>query len=488
MRFALAIITGLALIFFVVIAALVPPVVPVPPKQDRVISYVTVLNPGKPLLPNQTIEIRGGVITAIRPAIASDPAPMCEGCIVMPGLIDSHVHFPPALLPGNQEIFALMYLAHGVTSVRDVGQADGSVPDLAARLNAGELAGPHMYRCGPVLEGDPPAWPTARVLRNKAEATQAVAELATSGVDCLKIYNEVSAEVYAGVVEAAARHGLPVIGHVPHKVGLKNVRDFEAQHMTGLPYVLRPRPAIGMDIAAEDVLAMEAGETRAALALALKNNVSFTPTLANFKLRLSAADPTRFPPPQALAHLPAFWGQGFKLVAGYPKTDAEIAVQQQVLPALKAQVRMAHEMGVPILAGTDTLMPFVLPGDALWRELDELADALESPEVALIAATAINGQAIAAGRIGVIQGGARADLLMLGDDPRQDLTALKNWRFVMTDGRLYSRADVVAGLAAFKAHFAGAFYRTLMDGMIGLVADLYQSANAADQAQDPLKH
>ncbi|MGB0921008.1 MAG: amidohydrolase family protein [Alphaproteobacteria bacterium] len=458
---------------------LAPPEVAVPPQQDQVFAHVTVLNPGERPLHDYTVEVKGGNITGLRPSIEADPVGECTGCWVMPGLIDAHVHFPPAVLRGNQEIFALLYLAHGVTTIRDVGQADGSVVDLAEKLNGGTLAGPRMYRCGPVLEGDPPAWPTARVLHTAAEATQAVDELAAGGVDCLKLYNEIGPKVYEAIAVAAKRHELPLIGHVPHKVGLRNVRYFEAQHMTGLPYVTRPRPPVGDDVAFVDVLAMDGAEINGALAVAKRNNVSFTPTLANFKLRLSASDPTRFPPPTALATLPAFWQQGFRLVAGFPKTETGIAQQQAMYPALVAQVRQAREMNIPILAGTDTLMPYVIPGDALHRELAALQEPLGSAEAALTAATLVNGRAIDDGNIGRIAVGARADLLLLSADPRDDLSVLKAWRTVIVDGRVYDPAFIASTLSTYQTYFDGWLYRALTSALVGLLASSYQSAEAA---------
>ena len=108
--------------------------------------------------------VRDGVIREVRPRLASDPEPVCTDCYAVPGLIDVHVHTPPRIVSGNQQLFALLYLAHGVTTVRDVGESESSVGELAARLNAASLVGPRMLRCGPVLDGDPPGWPVARVV------------------------------------------------------------------------------------------------------------------------------------------------------------------------------------------------------------------------------------------------------------------------------------------------------------------------------------
>ena len=129
-----------------------PEALPVSPQSDVVISGVTVINPGVERLSDHTIVVRDGLISEVRPRTPEDPEPICQGCYAMPGLIDAHVHTPPRIALGNQALFALLYLAHGVTTVRDVGASDASVASLARRLNRAELVGPRMLRCGPVLD------------------------------------------------------------------------------------------------------------------------------------------------------------------------------------------------------------------------------------------------------------------------------------------------------------------------------------------------
>ncbi len=116
---------------------LLPPNLPVPPQADLVITGVTVINPGIGREIDRTIVIHKGRIAAVGPRRAGDPAPVCPGCFAIPGLIDAHVHTPPWIAIGNQRFFALMYLAYGVTTVRDLGQSDASVRDLADDLNTG---------------------------------------------------------------------------------------------------------------------------------------------------------------------------------------------------------------------------------------------------------------------------------------------------------------------------------------------------------------
>ncbi len=457
----------------VVAQSLRPPPLTPPPQAGLVLADVTVVNPGADRHRHQTVVVDGDRIVEVRAVAIDDPKPICAGCFVLPGLIDAHVHTPPHVTLGNQELFALLHVAHGVTTVRDVGASDASVGELAQRLRRGELVGPRMQRCGPVLEGDPPAWPVAEVVTTPAQGRAAVHRLADEGVDCIKVYNEIRRDVFAAVSEAAAERDLPVLGHVPHDVGLAGVRDFESQHFTGVPYVRLPRPPVGWDIRNEDVLAMSTDDVEQALAIASANNVSFTPTLANFRLRLSASDPDRFPPPAAARWLPTFWTEAWDFIAGHPTTTEAIAHQVASRERLRQVAGRARALGIDVLAGTDTLMPWVVPGDSLHRELTELATAFGSNEAALESATSINAAHLAPGEIGRVAAGYRADLLVVPADPTVDLDALRAWRIVVADGRRYDRPQLDAWLHDYAEHFRSPFYSGIMNTVATVAAGAF---------------
>jgi hypothetical protein len=474
LRIALLSAGAIALALLLLFGRLSPAELPVPPYADVIISGVTVINPGIERLADYSIVVRGGRILEVRPGRPDDPTPLCSACYAVPGLIDAHVHTPPRVALGNQELFSLLYLAHGVTTVRDVGASEGSVAKLAARLNGGQLVGPRMFRCGPVLDGDPPGWPIATVVSGAESGAAIVDQLAEDGVDCIKVYNEMQPDAFAAVAAAAKRHALPLVGHVPHAVGLGQVSDFEAQHMTGVPYLSRPRPPLGWDLRDEDVLLLTDREIDAALQVARRQRVSFTPTLANFTLRLTASDPQRFPPSPGSRLLPEYWAGAWDLIAGHPSTHEAIERRLKTRPSMRALVRRAHQHGVDILAGTDTMMPWVVPGESLHLEMAALHEALGSAEAALAAATTVNGRHIAPGDLGVIAVGARADLLLTMQDPTEHLAALADWRVVFADGRRYDRSTVDAWLEGYRRHFRGGLYQDVVGTVVSFVVDRFE--------------
>ncbi len=453
--------------------ALLPPRLPVADKQDQILSGVTILNPGVAPLPNQSIVIEDGRIQDIRPRRADDPAPLCAGCYALPGLIDAHVHTPPRVAVGNQELFALLYLMHGVTSVRDVGQSDGSIGGLARRLKEGALVGPYMYRCGPIIESPPTSWPLAKVVSTAEEGRAAVADLADQGVDCIKVYNELTPEAFDAIAAAAKDAGLPLVGHVPHALKLDEISDFESQHFTGVPYLTRPRPPHGTDFRDEDVNAMGRAEVERVFAVAKENRISFTPILANLSLRLIASDPSRFPPTDGAQYLPAYWAGAWNLIAGHPNTEAAIRLRVATQPLNRALALAARNAGADVLAGTDTLMPWVIPGESLHLEIAALAQAFGDREAALAAATRVNGKHIAPGEIGFLEIGRRADILLLSEDPRADLSALRRFHVVIAGGRVYARQELEVWGRSYRDHFRGGYYAAVMGTIIGWVVGDY---------------
>jgi len=472
MRKTVSFVLSMTIGFFVVGCVSVPDL-PVPAREDIIIAGITVINPSTTRRTNHSIVVRDGIIREVRPRLASDPEPICANCYAVPGLIDAHVHTPPRIALGNQELFALLYLANGVTTVRDVGESEPAVAELATRLNEGSLVGPRMFRCGPVLDGDPPSWPVAETVPDEPTGQRIVDRLAREGVDCIKVYHELGREAFDAIAAAARHHGLPLVGHVPHAVGLDHVTDLEVQHMTGIPYLARPRPPFGWDIRDQDVLSLRDDEIEHALDIALRQRLSFTPTLANFSLRLTASDPVRFPPSEASRVLPEYWADAWDLIAGHPSTEEAIEQRLRLIPAMRSLVRRAHARGIDVLAGTDTLMPWVVPGDALHREMAELQEALGSAEAALAAATTVNGRHLAPGEIGVIAPGAHADILLVREDPTQRLSALREWRIVFAAGRRYDRETLERWVDDYRQHFHSWFQRHIMGTVTALAVGLF---------------
>ncbi len=432
-----------------------PPAVPVPPRENLTLSGVTLVEPGVRRLPDRRIEISEGRIARVERSASGAGGPFA-GAFVLPGLIDLHVHHPPAFALGERELFALLFLAHGVTSVRDAGGLLGSVEGHARRIEAGQVAGPRVFRCGPLIDGAPPTWFTSRVVTNAGEARKAVADLDAEGVDCIKVYNGVSYEAYAALREEAQVRGLPVIGHVPRALSIVQMGDAEIQHVMGLSRDWRP---------------VEPGRIAWYVEASRQQGAAHTPTLVAFAAnslpaeRAMEAASARLLPPH---HRQVLWNRERNpLVRALDHTRGAHAEQR--VAQMQSAVAALHAAGVPILAGTDTGNPFVVPGASLHRELRLLVESGLSPEQAWEAATTRAGEALRVAGLGRIEPGAPADLLVFRRDPTRDLSALDSLELVVADGRAYPVEALEVALVAQRAHFEGRLRAALAGSLARLL-------------------
>ena len=136
-----------------------------------------------------------------------------RGLWVLPGLIDMHVHGS-----SRADVPLALYVANGVTSIRDLGGPLAPLQLLRNELEAGKRLGPRLYFVGPILDGAPPAAPSISIIVDTAaRAASTVDFLIDQGVDAIKVYNGISAPVLQAIVERARHRSVPVVGHVPRR-------------------------------------------------------------------------------------------------------------------------------------------------------------------------------------------------------------------------------------------------------------------------------
>lgn len=463
-----------ALLTFVYFA-LQPPRLQTQEDTDLILSNVTIWNPGEDPQSGQTIAISDGQITKISPFRNDDPKSLCQNCFVMPGLIDAHVHMPPGLAIGNQELFSLLFLKHGVTAVRDVGQFDDSLNRLQTRIRNGDVIGPRIYRCGRILDGDPLSVPGAIPVENEKQGRKTVGDHFKNGVDCIKVYGNLSRDAYRGVVEEASKRGLPLLGHMPRALSIADVSNFEIQHYTGIPYLNKPAPK-NWAYKSRDLIDMGPDETANVIAVMKANDISFLPTNANGLSRLTVSDRQRFPPSPGLANLPEFWEVAWPSIVSHPETEEEIATELDALPYALGFVRAAHKAEIDVLAGTDVIMPYVVPGESMHQQLALLAEAFGSSDTALRAATFVNGKHIDRGKIGTLQIGAYADLLVFREGPPKNIAALSGYEYVISGGRLYHRDDLEVASRKYREHFRGSLYTSVMNSAYDYLSSDYDDS------------
>jgi hypothetical protein len=283
-----------------------------------------------------------------------------------------------------------------------------------------------------------------------------------------------SAEALDAIREAAAAVGVPVVGHAPHAVSLEAAGLRDLQHGTGVVRI--DREATGrLDFRYEDWRTVDAARIREAARISRAQDIAHTPTLVNARMRELLT--TRMGPggearlreaierDSGLRHLPRFWIDLWATLweAPYrPDDPSRRSAVEHFRGQLAAMTAELHAAGVRIHAGTDTLMPFVAPGSSLHGELADLRRAGIPASEVWAMATRRAGRFLADDGLGTLEPGAPADLIFLSADPRADLAHLARIEAVLSDGRLYRRAELDAGLARFDAHFQGRLYEGVM--------------------------
>ena len=407
--------------------------------------------------PDLTVLVDGSRITAIGPA-ASTPTPStariinARGKYLIPGLWDMHVH---TVVPTGRQLLGL-YVANGVTGVRDMGGDFATIRRWRSEIASGTLVGPRIVAAGPYLEGH--GSPIAHIeVHSPDDARRAVDSLASLGVDFVKVHSALPRETFfAAAREARARH-LALAGHLSRNVTVEEASDSgqrSLEHLLGFVNVCTPAESVAF--AAADPLRRTVFNTctsrdqRSVHAHLARNGTWVTPTLAT--AWEFAVLPKREVPGDSLSRfvsdsLRAYLVQIFDPPPALPP-DGDV-LGRRMFVKRRELIRALHEAGVPLLAGTDAPMRNVPPGFGLHEELAELTRSGLTPIEALRAATVEPARYFAAtDSLGTIAVGKLADLVLLDADPRADIGNARRVAAVLTRGRVYNRAALDRLLAS----------------------------------------
>ena len=442
-----------------------------PPEPGGLLHDVTLVVPGLGRVEGKSVVIDGDRIAGIAPAIPGE-APY-RGAYAFPGLVDAHVHFPGIALADEVPLHAFLYLAHGVTTVRNLGDTNGNASERArAGIDAGDFAGPRVLRCGPFIDGPGGLFDNKVVVTTAEEGKAAVERTIADGFDCAKVYDELTPEALAGAVEAGDLADFPIVGHVPRRVDFAHAGLDDAQHLRGIPPPaadgsLPPAPPNWWR-AFEGMNAVQINER---IGEALWQNMAITPTLSAQSQLLVARDAAAFAARPELALLPPWVGQamwhpvdGISAIRRVPPEDR--AWMDGAFAKMRSIVRRMHSAGVPVHTGTDSGAPGIVPGAALHEELRLLVQAGLTPEQALEASMVTSAAAMGVLELGTIAPGAPADLVLFEKDPTEDLAHLETIVAVVSQGRIYSRDLLDAQMAVYRERYADSGPSKVMPSLV----------------------
>jgi hypothetical protein len=204
---------------------------------------------GAPALENSVILIERGVITAVGKSgqvVVPKNATVLDatGKYAVPGLWDMHAHY-------EQVEWGPIYLASGITSVRDVGNEFDFIRTIHNELNRSEnpAIGPHIEFAG-VIDGTGPITLGATTADTPEQAVEWVEKYQAAGARQIKLYSSVKPEMVKAITAAAHARGMTVTGHVPDKMTAIEAVNSGMDQINHLHFLTRPffaRDATGPD-------------------------------------------------------------------------------------------------------------------------------------------------------------------------------------------------------------------------------------------------
>ncbi|PRY12783.1 amidohydrolase family protein [Pontibacter ummariensis] len=425
------------------------------------------------LLPGQTVVIEEGIIQEITDAPSksryrAETVIDAQGKYLIPGLWDNHVHLRggEALEEENKNLLPL-FVANGVTTVRDAGgDLYPAIRQWKEQTAAGILTGPRILTAGPKLDGPNPTWQGSIEVATVAEVPAALDSLQQLGVDFVKIYDStISGDVFLAIVEEAEKRGMQVSGHMPFSVKLSDAMAKGLDATEHLYYAFKAASA-KEDSISNVIIAREKTDKPVGFYTALgwlydtyaparaqqlfqqmaENNTAVVPTLYISQV----LDNLKYEDHSQDSYLP-YMGEGIvktyerRINSAKRQSDEWTAFVQKLKAKFESMVPEMQEAGVTILAGSDAgaYNSYVYPGISLHKELEKLVEAGLTPAQALRTAT-INGARFMgkADQFGTVAQGKTADLVLLEQNPLEDIKHTQDIHSVILGGKVYSATEL----------------------------------------------
>jgi imidazolonepropionase-like amidohydrolase/ABC-type multidrug transport system permease subunit len=421
------------------------------------------------VIPNGAVLIKNGKIAEVFNTPPSNTKALEAevldeaGKTLIPGLIDMHVHIGAFggvyqdankyMDPNADKRKLAAYLYSGVTAVRSTGDWLDNSLKLRRAIDSGQYLGAEFFACGPLFTA-PGGHPTEllkyfpaplqrtgeqqfiRLPKNADEARRQVDDLKQAGVDCIKAvleagnsefgsFNRLDTGIYDAIISEAIKNGLPSATHTGRASDVKDAADAatsSVEHGSALDLI----PA-------------------ATFAEMKEKNIAYDPTLSVIEAIVDLH--TRNPEPlnRSLVQqaAPKELLAGTRAMLENQKPDRNPQRVQKLLDTADRNLLNAYRAGVMLIAGSDAGNMLVIHGPTVQHELELWVRLGVPPAVALQAATYNAAKVLRAeGRIGSIQKGRDATLVLLDGDPLQDIANTERISLVMFRGERISRSDL----------------------------------------------
>ena len=444
-------------------------------EDSLIFTNVNVINPHtEEVARHKTVVIKNGTITGVADIGLIDQVHAhvinADGKYLIPGLWDMHVHSAFISPQWDEKSIYWLYIANGVTGVRDMGGDFELLKQRRTRIEKGELLGPHLFIGGPFLIDAKTDAQTISV-KTPAEARAAVDKVKSEGADFIKILSRLSRESYFAIADESKKDHVRFVGHVPNTVSASEASvagQYSIEHMTGIWLACSPqesdlREKIQSVNTQRDWFAYRALNEQAfwtydskkaatLFSTFVDHNTWQVPTLIWTKTQ-STLDDSSWDTDPRLKYVPASVLQEWDRKEQVKQTPPDILTDYKNEATRGPQLakKMLHG-GVHFMAGSDGPDPYVFPGFSLHDELELLVQSGFTPAQALEAATA--NPAIFMEKFdkyGTIEKGHAADMVLLEANPLEDIRNTRKISAVVFAGKYYPREELDKMLSQAEA-------------------------------------
>jgi imidazolonepropionase-like amidohydrolase len=448
-----------------------------PPRQtyDLALTNATVIDLETGAVKSQDIYINDDRITKLvdrdtENVLSAKRILDLKGKFVLPGFWDNHVHFRggDSLIEANKN-FLKLFLANGITTVRDAGgDLTQSVLLWREQMDKGELFGPTIFTSGPKLDGKNPTWAGSLEVEDEADIQTALDSLQAIPTDFVKLYEStLSGENYLKIIRATEQRGLITSGHMPFTVTLGETVEAGIDGIEHLYYVMKGCAANEREIT-EKMKAKEIGFWGAmplllgayndSVALTTfnnlkNNNVYVVPTL-HIGETLSSIDEVDHSQDTYLNYMaPGIIKTYEGRIRGAMKASPEQRKNRKELQRFFTELaKSLHDAEVSLLAGSDSgaYNSYTYPGISLHKELEAMV-AAGIPAIDALRASAYNGAHFLKKEehYGLVKERKLADLVILNGNPLENISETQNIHMVVKEGTTFEINELETQLKSY---------------------------------------